>query len=660
MREKKTRKLMSVVLVITMIISMFSTTAFAKETSNYGNSSIMEIDVESKYGQTEGRKMYNMVNDFRTGKDAWQLDENGNKVYIKDLKPLKYDYGLEQAATLRALESAISFSHERPNGESCFTVYEDVNCVYINGENIAAGYNTAQETFVQWQETDKSYNGQGHRRNMLNPNFESIGIGHVIYDGMHFWAQSFSCSSTETGNKVPAKDDVVITTVQIDKGKYTIDNVSCDKEELNLKVNETCELPSVVMSFHNEDTFYVNPKGRLKNVSWTVSDKNIAEIVNNTVKAKKSGQTVINPSVSGFDNIKGVKVNVACEHKKTSFVKGNPATCTEDGIKDYYYCEGCGKKFLDKECKKEVTDKDLVIKAIGHNYGDWIVDKQPTETDEGHKYKECANCGDRIEETIPVVKHEHKVVLKKGNPATCTEDGIKDYYYCEGCGKKFLDKECKKEVTDKDLVIKATGHNYGDWIVDKQPTETDEGHKYKECANCGDRIEESISKIPVVSNKWIQDGNKWQYLDENGKIVYSTFKYINGIWYYFNDSGYMVTGWQYINGTWYYFNGSGYMMTGWQYINGTWYYFNDSGYMVTGWQYINGTWYYFNGSGHMMTGWQYINGIWYYFNGSGYMMTGWQYINGTWYYFNGSGHMMTGWQYINGIWYYFDNSGAMI
>ena len=488
MREKKTRKLMSVVLVITMIISMFSTTAFAKETSNYGNSSIMEIDVESKYGQTEGRKMYNMVNDFRTGKDAWQLDENGNKVYIKDLKPLKYDYGLEQAATLRALESAISFSHERPNGESCFTVYEDVNCVYINGENIAAGYNTAQETFVQWQETDKSYNGQGHRRNMLNPNFESIGIGHVIYDGMHFWAQSFSCSSTETGSKVPAKDDVVITTVQIDKGKYTIDNVSCDKEELNLKVNETCELPSVVMSFHNEDTFYVNPKGRLKNVSWTVSDKNIAEIVNNTVKAKKSGQTVINPSVSGFDNIKGVKVNVACEHKKTSFVKGNPATCTEDGIKDYYYCEGCGKKFLDKECKKEVTDKDLVIKA--------------------------------------------------------------------------------------------TGHNYGDWIVDKQPTETDEGHKYKECANCGDRIEESISKIPVVSNKWIQDGNKWQYLDENGKIVYSTFKYINGIWYYFNDSGYMVTGWQYINGTWYYFNGSGYMMTGWQYINGIWYYFDNSGAMI--------------------------------------------------------------------------------
>ena len=641
MRGKKTRKLMSMVLVSAMIISMFSTTAFAKETSNYSNSSIIEIDVESQYGQTEGRKMFDMVNDFRTGNDAWQLDENGNKVQVKDLKPLKYDYGLERAATLRAVECAISFSHERPNGEIWHSTSKDVNCVDINGENIATGYSTAKDIFVQWLETEEDYNGQGHRRNMLERNFESIGIGHVIYDGMDFWTQSFSCSSKETGNNVPAKDEVVITTVKVNKANFTIDSVSSDKEELNLRVNETCELPSVVMNFHDNNTFHVRPKGTLKNVSWTVSDKDIAEIVNNNVKAKKSGQTVLNPSVPEFDKIKGVKVNVACEHKNTTFVKGKPATCTEDGIRDYYKCNECNKIFSDKACKNEITDKDLVIKATGHNYGDWIVDKKPTETEEGHRYKECSNCGDRIEETIPSLKHEHKAVLKKGRPATCTEDGIKDYYYCEGCGKKFSDKDCKNEVTDNDLVIKATGHNYGDWIVDKKPTETEEGHRYKECTNCGDKIEETIPKLQVESNKWIKKDSKWQYLDENGKIVYSKFKYIDGIWYYFNSTGYMATGWQYIDGVWYYFNSSGYMVTGWQYIGGVWYYFNGSGYMVTGWQYIGGTWYYFNGSGYMATGWQYIGGAWYYFNGSGAMVTGWQYIDEVWYYFNNSGAMIS-------------------
>ncbi|PGD90726.1 choline-binding protein A, partial [Bacillus pseudomycoides] len=30
-----------------------------------------------------------------------------------------------------------------------------------------------------------------------------------------------------------------------------------------------------------------------------------------------------------------------------------------------------------------------------------------------------------------------------------------------------------------------------------------------------------------------------------------------GIWYYFNSSGAMQTGWQQINGKWYYFNSDG-------------------------------------------------------------------------------------------------------
>ena len=55
---------------------------------------------------------------------------------------------------------------------------------------------------------------------------------------------------------------------------------------------------------------------------------------------------------------------------------------------------------------------------------------------------------------------------------------------------------------------------------------------------------------------------------------------IGGVWYYFNNSGAMQTGWLNDGGTWYYFNNSGAMQTGWQLIGGAWYYFYSGGNMA--------------------------------------------------------------------------------
>ena len=220
--------------------------------------------------------------------------------------------------------------------------------------------------------------------------------------------------------------------------------------------------------------------------------------------------------------------------------------------------------------------------------------------------------------------------------------------------------------------------------------------------------------------KWEFTGEHWKWKEGNGKYATSTWKSIDGVWYYFDTNSNMTTGWQQIGGIWYYMNSSGAMTTGWQQIGGTWYYMNSSGAMQTGWQQIGGTWYYMNGRGVMQTGWQtignqtyYLNeggamatgwklveNVWYYFNGSGYLLkgeqtiagtkwyldentgalytgwhytdgkwyyhtseglkrTGWQFIGGTWYYMNADGVMTTGWQLISGTWYYMDESGVM-
>ena len=139
--------------------------------------------------------------------------------------------------------------------------------------------------------------------------------------------------------------------------------------------------------------------------------------------------------------------------------------------------------------------------------------------------------------------------------------------------------------------------------------------------------------------KWEFTGEHWKWKEGNGKYATSTWKSIDGVWYYFDTNSNMTTGWQQIGGIWYYMNSSGAMTTGWQQIGGTWYYMNSSGAMKTGWQLIGGTWYYMNGSGAMQTGWQTIGNQKYYFDGSGAMVTGWQLIDNVWYYFENSGEL---------------------
>ena len=200
--------------------------------------------------------------------------------------------------------------------------------------------------------------------------------------------------------------------------------------------------------------------------------------------------------------------------------------------------------------------------------------------------------------------------------------------------------------------------------------------------------------------KWEFTGEHWKWKEGNGKYATSTWKSIDGVWYYFDTNSNMTTGWQQIGGIWYYMNSSGAMTTGWQQIGGTWYYMNGSGAMQTGWQTIGNQTYYLNEGGAMATGWKLVENVWYYFNGAGYLLkgeqtiagtkwyldentgalytgwhytagkwyyhtneglkqTGWQFIGGTWYYMNADGVMTTGWQLIGGTWYYMDESGAM-
>lgn len=82
------------------------------------------------------------------------------------------------------------FDHTDSLGRSPWTRMADFGYGYSTskGENIAAGYTTAQSVFNGWK------NSPGHNANMLNTNFRVMGIGRVYVSGSpygYYWTNDF-------------------------------------------------------------------------------------------------------------------------------------------------------------------------------------------------------------------------------------------------------------------------------------------------------------------------------------------------------------------------------------------------------------------------------------------------------------------------------------
>lgn len=88
---------------------------------------------------------------------------------------------------------------------------------------------------------------------------------------------------------------------------------------------------------------------------------------------------------------------------------------------------------------------------------------------------------------------------------------------------------------------------------------------------------------------WEQDGNGWWYAKEDGSGTYAKGDIlIEGSYYWFNDAGYMQTGWKSSQGQWLYYDADGKRASGWRTVDGKWYYFDNDGRMKTGWLTLDG------------------------------------------------------------------------
>lgn len=152
---------------------------------------------------------------------------------------------------------------------------------------------------------------------------------------------------------------------------------------------------------------------------------------------------------------------------------------------------------------------------------------------------------------------------------------------------------------------------------------------------------------------------------EDNNLVVKWIKNATRYWYQKADLTWPKNQFEKIGNKWYYFDNSGYVISGWKQLGVNRYYFGDimDGAMKTGWQLIKNKYYYFGGTddGHMFTGLLPYEGKYYYLNEDGIMQIGGLFWNNNWYYLNNDGSMVIGWKRnIDGKWYYMNSSGAMM
>ena len=169
----------------------------------------------------------------------------------------------------------------------------------------------------------------------------------------------------------------------------------------------------------------------------------------------------------------------ALDHDWGEGVVTKTATCTEDGVKTF-------------TCSRDGATKTEVIPAVGHKWDDGTVTTPATCEASGVKTYKCLNdgCTETKTEEIAALGHNYDdgVVTKA---ATCTEDGV----------KTFTCQNDKNHTYTE--VIPATGHDYDDGVVTTEPTYTENGVKTFTCHNCGDTYTESIPALGYTYNETV-------------------------------------------------------------------------------------------------------------------------------------------------------------
>ena len=138
-----------------------------------------------------------------------------------------------------------------------------------------------------------------------------------------------------------------------------------------------------------------------------------------------------------------------------------------------------------------------------HTFTNWTTSVEPTATSDGLKYRDCEVCSYHQEESIPASGEEHTHTFS----STWSYDD-NEHWHASTCGHNVRSS--------------VATHTFDSWIIDKDPTTTEEGSKHRNCTVCpyqqietipSEEEEETISEIDSIQDMNILHAWNWKLND---------------------------------------------------------------------------------------------------------------------------------------------------
>lgn len=268
------------------IPNVSATAAEETEEKNYN----LHVTIERNYDYA--KEVFELVNQERrkAGVPEVQLDEE-----------------LTESAMVRAKELSYVYEHRRPNHTAINTAF-----TAIAFENAGLARNTSKQVMADWMKSE------GHKTNILNENWTSVGIGCIKYKDTYCWIQLFSRKfpeGTVSSGAITSVEDIEISS-------YFLNLTAAEFPE-HMSVGERVPF---VLSQPNIYWEYLIFVPDADSFDYASSNNNVASIDSNGyVTACSSGTTIITAYYAGTSDI-AYSTCLTCTEKQNATVTSAPTT----------------------------------------------------------------------------------------------------------------------------------------------------------------------------------------------------------------------------------------------------------------------------------------------------------------------------------------------
>ena len=208
----------------------------------------------------------------------------------------------------------------------------------------------------------------------------------------------------------------------------------------------------------NEYIIYVRLTDKAGNTDYICSDGIVLDGTSPVITGIENGKTYCEAQTVTVDE----------KYVGTVTVNGTEVTLDEEGSFTLAPAEG-GQRIIVTDKAGNTAEMTVTVND-GHNYGEWVSNGDGTHTRRcmvdgcnGLETKDCSGgkatcaekavcevCGKAYGELDP--KNHTNLQHISAKAATEDAEGNIEYWYCEGCGKYYSDKDGTKEIAKADTV----------------------------------------------------------------------------------------------------------------------------------------------------------------------------------------------------------------